>query len=50
MRSGQHCTAPLHQFMKINSTCRISFNIYNTYEDIDVLIEGLKKVKEVFNL
>lgn len=50
VRSGQHCTAPLHQFMKINSTCRISFNIYNTYEDIDVLIEGLKKVKEVFNL
>lgn len=50
IRSGQHCTAPLHQFMKINSTCRVSFNIYNTSDDIDKLIEGLKKVKEVFKI
>ena len=50
VRSGQHCTAPLHQFMKINSTCRASLNVYNTSSDIDALIEGLEKVKEVFKL
>lgn len=50
VRSGHHCTAPLHHFMGLNSTCRISFNVYNTSKDIDQLIEGLKKVKEVFNL
>ena len=50
VRSGQHCTAPLHQFMKINSTCRASLNVYNTPSDIDALIEGLEKVKEVFKL
>lgn len=50
VRSGQHCTAPLHQFMKINSTCRASLNVYNTSNDIDALIEGLEKVKEVFKL
>lgn len=50
VRSGQHCTAPLHQFMKINSTCRASLNVYNTSSDIDALIKGLEKVKEVFKL
>ena len=47
IRSGQHCTAPLHNFMGINSTCRISLNIYNTSKDIDELVDGLLKVKEV---
>ena len=48
VRSGQHCCAPLMRFMGINSCCRISLSIYNTEEDIDKLIEGLEKVKEVF--
>lgn len=50
VRSGQHCTGPLHNFMCVNSTCRVSFNVYNTSSDIDKLIEALKKVKEVFKI
>lgn len=48
IRTGQHCCAPLMKYMGINSCCRLSLGIYNTREDIDVLIEGLKKVKEIF--
>lgn len=48
IRSGQHCTAPLHNYMGVNSTCRVSLNIYNTDKDIEDFILGLKKVKEVF--
>ncbi|VWL85186.1 SufS family cysteine desulfurase [Oceanivirga miroungae] len=50
IRSGKHCTDPLHKFMNINSSCRVSFGVYNEKEDIYKLIEGLKKVGEVFSL
>lgn len=50
VRSGHHCTAPLLKYMGINSTCRISLSIYNLSSDIDKLIEGLYKVKEVFKI
>ena len=49
IRAGHHCAMPLMNKMKISGTCRISLSIYNTKEDIDKLIQGLKKVKEVFN-
>lgn len=48
IRSGQHCSAPLMDYMGINSCCRISFSIYNTEEEIDILVEALNKVKEIF--
>src|SRR3989344_2842577 len=48
IRAGHHCCMPLMKKLKIQGTCRISFSIYNTKEDIDKLIEGLKKVKRVF--
>lgn len=48
IRTGKHCAHLLHDFMNLNSTCRVSLDIYNTKEDIDKLIEGLLKVKEVF--
>ncbi|MBP9477081.1 MAG: SufS family cysteine desulfurase [Sebaldella sp.] len=50
VRSGHHCAQPLMQYLDIPSCCRASFGPYNTSEDIDKLIEGLKKVKEVFKL
>lgn len=50
IRSGKHCTDPLHKFMKLNSTCRVSFGIYNDEEDIYKFIEALKKVSEVFSV
>jgi len=43
VRTGHHCTQPLMSFYKIPGTIRASFAFYNTKEEIDVFIEGLKK-------
>ena len=48
IRTGHHCAQPLHRYLGLNSSSRISLVFYNTKEDIDRLIWGLKKVKEVF--
>jgi cysteine desulfurase/selenocysteine lyase len=48
VRAGHHCTMPLMKTLGLQGTVRISFYIYNTFEDIDKLIEGIKKVKEKF--
>lgn len=43
VRTGHHCTQPLMDFYKINGTVRVSFGIYNTFEEIDSLIVALNK-------
>lgn len=48
IRAGHHCAMPLMKSLGINACCRISFYLYNTREDIDRLILGLHKVREVF--
>lgn len=48
IRSGFHCAMPLHQKLQLPSTCRASFYIYNTLEDIDRLVEGLDKAVKIF--
>lgn len=48
IRVGHHCSHQLHRYIGINSSCRASLSFYNTKEDIDKLIFGLKKVKEIF--
>lgn len=48
IRVGHHCAQPLHRYLGINSSCRVSFAFYNTFEEIDKFIDSLKKVKEVF--
>jgi cysteine desulfurase/selenocysteine lyase len=46
IRAGQHCAMPLHmEYLHTAATARISFSIYNTTDDIDMLIDGLKKVE-----
>jgi cysteine desulfurase/selenocysteine lyase len=47
VRAGNHCAMPLHTYLGLNATTRASFSVYTTKEDIDALIEGLKKVKRV---
>ncbi len=47
VRSGHHCTMPLHTSQNWIATTRVSFQIYNSKEDIDSLVVGLQKVKEV---
>ena len=49
IRSGHHCAQVLMDKLKVPATCRISFYIYNTKEDIDKVAEALKKTKKVFN-
>ena len=48
IRSGNHCAQPLLRYMGLDSTCRASFYIYNTKEDVDRLIMALLKTKEMF--
>jgi cysteine desulfurase/selenocysteine lyase len=48
IRTGHHCAQPLADFFNIPATSRASFGLYNTKEEVDALIHGLKKVKEVF--
>jgi cysteine desulfurase/selenocysteine lyase len=48
VRTGQHCAQPVMDKYCIPATIRASLGIYNTREDIDALVRGLLKVKEVF--
>ncbi|MCL4208265.1 SufS family cysteine desulfurase [Patescibacteria group bacterium] len=48
VRSGHHCTMPLHLSCGWVATVRASFSVYSTTEDIDKLILALKKVKTIF--
>lgn len=48
VRSGNHCAQPLLRYLGMNSTCRASFSIYNTKEDVDNLVEALKKAYKMF--
>ena len=50
IRSGHHCAQPLMNYLGVPSCCRASFSIYNTEKDIEKVIEGLKKVKEIFGV
>ncbi|MFV0482775.1 MAG: aminotransferase class V-fold PLP-dependent enzyme [Bacteroidales bacterium] len=44
LRTGSHCTMPLHSRLGIDSTIRASVGIYNTKEDVDIMIKALNKV------
>ena len=48
VRSGNHCAQPLARSIGIDSTCRASFYIYNTKEDVDKLVEALKMAYQRF--
>ena len=48
VRTGHHCAQPVMDFFKIPATTRASLAFYNTFGEIDALVAGLRKVKEVF--
>lgn len=48
IRTGHHCTQPLMDRFKIPATSRASFAMYNTKEEVDTLVHGLKKILEIF--
>lgn len=48
VRAGHHCAQPLHEKFGIPATSRASFYLYTTKDEVDVLVTGLYKVKEMF--
>jgi len=48
IRGGHHCAMPLMGKLGIPGTCRISFSVYNSFEDIDQLISSLAKIQHMF--
>ena len=49
IRSGHHCAQPLMERLHEDATARASFYVYNTFEEVDRLAGGLRKVSEVFS-
>lgn len=47
VRTGHHCAQPIMDFYKIPGTVRASFSFYNTKEEINVLVAGIKRAKEM---
>jgi cysteine desulfurase/selenocysteine lyase len=48
VRAGTHCAQPLLARFGVSATCRASFGLYNTLEEVDVLAEALQKAREFF--
>jgi cysteine desulfurase/selenocysteine lyase len=48
VRAGHHCCMPLMTRLGVPATVRASFSFYNTFEEADRLVEGVKKVEETF--
>lgn len=48
IRTGHHCAQPVMERFGIDATARASLGLYNTREEIEALVQGIQKVKEVF--
>ena len=48
VRAGTHCAMPLLQRFGVTSTCRASFALYNTFEEIDALADALDRAQKLF--
>jgi cysteine desulfurase / selenocysteine lyase len=48
IRSGHHCTQPLHRYLSLPATARASLSFYNTREEIDIFIKALKETLDFF--
>ena len=49
VRTGHHCAQPVMDFFNVPATTRASLAFYNTFGEIDALVAGLQKVKEIFS-
>lgn len=50
IRSGHHCAQPLMQWLDVSATSRASFQVYNSYDDVDALKAGLQKAGAIFKV
>lgn len=49
VRTGHHCTQPIMDYFGVSGLVRASFAVYNTFEEIDIFIEGVKKAKTMLS-
>ncbi len=49
VRTGHHCAQPIMDFYKIPGTIRASFSFYNTFDEIDLFVEAVKRAKMMLN-
>ena len=47
IRAGHHCAMPLMHVLGINGTCRASFYVYNSVDEIDVLVEAIGEARRI---
>lgn len=48
IRTGHHCAEPLMRRLGVEGTCRASFALYNTRQEVDALVAGIRRVKQMF--
>jgi cysteine desulfurase/selenocysteine lyase len=48
VRTGHHCAQPVMDRFDVAATVRASFGLYNTHDEVDALVEGMRKVQEMF--
>jgi len=48
VRTGHHCAEPLMHRLGIEGTCRASFALYNTREEVDALVAGIQRIQQMF--
>ena len=48
VRTGHHCAEPLMRRLGIDGTCRASFALYNTKDDVDTLVNGIRRIRQMF--
>jgi len=48
LRTGHHCTMPVMQFFNVPATARASFGLYNTLQEVDVLVDALEQARSMF--
>jgi cysteine desulfurase/selenocysteine lyase len=49
VRTGHHCAQPIMSYFKIPGTIRASFSFYNTKEEIDTMVEAIKRAKAMLS-
>ncbi len=49
IRTGHHCAQPVMEYFNIPGTCRASFALYNTKEEVDILVEGILRAKKMLS-
>ncbi len=50
IRTGHHCAMPVMEHYHVPATARASFAFYNTFEEIDILVSGIRSAQEMFGL